>query len=92
MKRVHLCIRGRVQGVWYRASTEQQARELGLRGWVRNRRDGSVEAVAEGEDEAVEALVRWCHQGPPLARVSEVERHDEEPAGLGEGFDVRPTA
>ena len=72
-ERAHLRIRGRVQGVCYRASTEDQALRLGLRGWVRNRRDGSVEAVAEGPTAAIDAFVAWCRQGPPAARVSDVE-------------------
>jgi acylphosphatase len=71
--RVHLHIVGRVQGVGYRAATRQQATALGLRGWVRNLPDGSVEAQAQGPGQAVQALVQWCHQGPPLAAVSAVE-------------------
>jgi acylphosphatase len=74
-KRLH--ITGRVQGVAFRASTVATARALGLRGWVANRADGSVEAVAEGDDTAVVALVRWCHHGPPAARVDRVEVLDE---------------
>ncbi len=70
--RVHLEIRGRVQGVFFRAETVDQAVGLGLVGWVRNRRDGSVEVVAEGEKARLEQLIAWCRQGPPLARVSEV--------------------
>ena len=71
--RVHLEIRGRVQGVFYRAETVDHGVALDLRGWVRNRRDGSVEVVAEGEKEKLEQLIAWCRQGPPQARVSEVE-------------------
>ena len=80
--RLRLQIRGRVQGVWFRQATRQQADRLGVRGWVRNRADGSVEAVLEGDARAVRELERWCHQGPPSARVIEV-LVAEEPA-LGE--------
>lgn len=91
MKRVRLRVRGRVQGVWYRASTRARAEELGLRGWVRNRRDGSVEAEAEGPDAAVDALVAWCREGPPLAEVTSVEVEELAPGGVEEGFRVRST-
>ena len=89
MKRVHLLISGRVQGVWYRASTQQQAQQLGLVGWVRNLHDGRVEAVAEGLREALDALVRWAHDGPPAARVDQVAVSWSEPSGAFEGFEVR---
>jgi acylphosphatase len=71
--RVHLLVSGRVQGVAFRAYTEDEARRLGVRGWVRNLRDGRVEAEAEGDRAAVEALVAWCRRGPPSARVDGVE-------------------
>ncbi len=91
MIRVHLIIHGRVQGVFFRQSTQAQAVALGLSGWVRNRRSGVVEMVAEGESQAVESLVTWCHRGPEAAHVVRVERVDSDPAGLTQGFDVRPT-
>lgn len=69
----HLFVRGRVQGVYYRASTVQQARQLGLTGWVRNRSDGRVEAVVHGPVEAVTQLIAWAHQGPADARVDAVD-------------------
>ncbi len=81
-------VRGRVQGVAFRASTVEQARAAGARGWVRNCPDGSVEAVFEGPPDAVEALVAFCREGPSWARVDGVEVADERPEGLA-GFQVR---
>lgn len=73
LKRVQAIVRGRVQGVFYRASTEREARRLGLRGWVKNRADGSVEFVAEGAAEQLDELLAWAHKGPPAARVDGVD-------------------
>ena len=88
--RKRLRIMGRVQGVAFRASTVAIARELGLGGWVANRADGSVEAVAEGDDADVAAFVHWCHHGPPAARVDHVEVTEESVQGaLPEPFTVR---
>ena len=92
MKRVHLTISGRVQGVYFRQSTRREAVACGISGWVRNRNDGTVEIVAEGPSEALEKLIAWCAIGPEMAIVDSVERIDEESAGIPEGFDVRPTA
>lgn len=72
----HLLITGLVQGVGYRASFARQAVDLGLRGWVRNLSDGSVEAEIAGDDAAIEAIVNWSHQGPPAARVDKVTVED----------------
>ena len=91
MKRVHLIISGRVQGVYYRMSAQQQAKAIGLNGWVRNRSDGTVEVVAQGLEDDVEAFLRWCHLGPTLAEVSGIERVDGVPVNIPEGFDVRPS-
>jgi len=71
--RVHLKITGRVQGVYYRAATVQQAQNLSLTGWVMNCRDGSVEAVAEGAKQKLEEFIAWCREGPAGARVTSVE-------------------
>lgn len=81
-------VSGRVQGVWFRESTRNEAERSGAEGWVRNCRDGTVEAVFEGPPEAVEALVAWCQAGPPAARVDGVVLHEEAPEGL-QGFVVR---
>jgi acylphosphatase len=75
--RKRLRLTGRVQGVAFRASTVTTARALSLAGWVANRADGSVEAVAEGDEAGIAAFIRWCHQGPPAARVDHVEVTDE---------------
>lgn len=71
--RTHLLISGRVQGVCFRAATEEEAKAHGLTGWVRNTVEGKVEVVLEGEKEKVEAMVAWCHHGPPAAVVREVK-------------------
>jgi acylphosphatase len=68
-----VCVDGRVQGVYYRASTQAQAQALGLRGWVRNLPDGRVELRAQGTRGRVEALIDWCRKGPPAARVTSVD-------------------
>ena len=91
MKRVHLMIHGRVQGVFFRACTQEVAHRLSLHGWVRNRADGTVELVAEGPSDRVQELVDWCNQGPALARVDRIDRFTPEPTGLDGGFHVRPT-
>ena len=88
---VHLRIEGRVQGVGYRAFVEMKAADLGLNGWVRNRRDGSVEAALQGPQAAVDAMLDLCRSGPPASRVDRVEVVGEG-GGAFEGFEVRPTA
>jgi acylphosphatase len=75
--RKRLRFTGRVQGVAFRASTVTAAQALGLAGWVANRADGSVEAVAEGDEAGMAVFIRWCHQGPPAARVDHIEVTDE---------------
>jgi acylphosphatase len=86
--RAHLFIEGRVQGVFYRSFTHEQAVGLGLDGWVRNLHDGRVEAVFEGPKELVEQVIAACQKGPPGARVSHMDISWEPPAGE-KGFEVR---
>ena len=87
---LHLRIHGLVQGVSYRWNLVQAARQRGVAGWVRNRHDGSVEAVIAGPQAALDELVGWARRGPPGARVDQV---DVEPAeGSFDGFEQRPTA
>jgi len=88
----HLRIEGLVQGVGYRASFEAQARALRLSGWVRNRRDGSVEAVVAGPADAVEKIIAWSRRGPSAARVVNVKMGEVEEAFGDNDFEVRPTA
>ncbi len=88
MARAHLRIYGRVQGVFFRSTMRDVARGLGVKGWVRNLPDGSVEAVVEGEREKVEKVVEWAHQGPPLAKVQRVEVQWEDYKGEFEDFRI----
>ena len=73
LKQVHLFVRGRVQGVFFRASAQREARRLGLTGWVKNRPDGRVEILAEGEEEGLKDLIAWAGHGPTAARVEGVD-------------------
>ena len=85
---VRLLINGRVQGVWYRGWMEEQARVRDIQGWVRNRRDGSVEAMLWGEKTAVTDLVRACWKGPPLAQVEQIAENEVEFIDAPDGFCV----
>jgi acylphosphatase len=73
LKQVNLVVRGRVQGVYFRASTQREAKRLGLTGWVKNRPDGSVEMCVEGEEESLKEMIAWAHRGPTAARVERVD-------------------
>jgi acylphosphatase len=84
----HVFVSGRVQGVYYRASTRDAARERDVDGWVRNLDDGRVEAVFEGPESAVEEMIEWCHTGSPVASVEDVEVTYEEPSS-NSGFEIR---
>ncbi len=89
MKRVHAFLRGRVQGVWFRASTREEARRLGLTGWVRNLPDGRVEFVAEGDEAALDQLLSWCRRGgPAMGRVDELAVEHETPSQGFRNFEV----
>jgi acylphosphatase len=81
VSRARVRIRGRVQGVFFRAEASERARSLGLAGWVRNCPDGSVEGVFEGNDERVASMVEWCRRGPSGARVDEIDVKWEQAAG-----------
>ena len=89
--RLNVCvvISGRVQGVWFRASTKKKAEQLGLSGWIRNTMDGCVEAVFEGDENLVNEMIKWCHHGPPLAKVDKVEVKNQGPTNGYEGFSVK---
>ena len=86
--RAYVLISGRVQGVFFRATTQREARARDLDGWVRNRSDGRVEAVFEGPEPAVEELIEFCHEGSPAASVESVETEYEQPRGES-GFRIR---
>jgi acylphosphatase len=87
--RTRVVVHGRVQGVWFRDSCQREARNCGVSGWVRNREDGTVEAVFEGSPTAVGRLVAWCRTGPPTARVDATEVSEEPPVGESGGFAIR---
>ncbi len=87
--RVHLYVEGFVQGVFFRSDTRDEARRLGVNGWVRNLPNGRVEVVGEGEENAVKELVNWCHKGPPGAKVSQVKVEHEQYQGEFSSFSIR---
>lgn len=87
--RVHVQVKGRVQGVFFRAHTQEEARRLRLTGWVRNTSDGGVEAAAEGSKETLDEFISWCHHGPSLAHVTNVEVEWEEETGEFREFGIR---
>lgn len=87
---VRLRIHGRVQGVWYRGWLVDEAERAGIDGWVRNRGDGTVEAVLAGEPGALRELIRRCHRGPPMARVTRIDEAEEKSVP-GRGFTQRPS-
>jgi acylphosphatase len=76
-KRIHLFISGRVQGVFFRAETQNQAQRLNLKGWVRNLRDGRVEVLLEGDEDNVNRMIAWCHKGPALSIIEKVDYIEE---------------
>ena len=88
MKRIHAKVTGMVQGVYFRASTRDTARGLGLNGWVKNMPDGSVELEAEGPADMVDKLILWLHEGPPYARVDKVDVVEIPVTGDSSGFGI----
>ena len=86
--RAHVFVTGKVQGVYYRATTRDTAQKHDIDGWVRNLDDGRVEAVFEGPEEKIESMVEWCETGSPRARVDDVDVEYEDPDGI-EGFEVQ---
>ncbi|WP_270353627.1 acylphosphatase [Microbacterium testaceum] len=91
MRTVTITVSGRVQGVGYRYALQQEASSRGVAGWVRNRRDGRVEARLAGDADAVEDVIAWAHDGSPAAQVDDVDVLDEA-SELSTGFKIRPTA
>jgi acylphosphatase len=87
-KCVHVIVEGRVQGVFFRAYTKEEADKLGLTGWVRNLTDGSVEALVEGETEAVDRMLYWFHQGSPGSKVLDVKVQDVPSACDSSSFEI----
>ncbi len=87
--RIHVIISGRVQGVWFRAGTRDKAQQLGLKGWVKNIQDGNVEAVFDGEEKLVKEMIEWCHHGPPLAEVENVEAKKEQSSDDFDDFYIK---
>jgi acylphosphatase len=86
--RARVIIEGRVQGVFFRHHTQQMASQLGVKGWVKNRRDGSVEALFEGDKKKVDQIIQWCHRGPSEARVTNVQTIWENDTGEFEDFSI----
>ena len=86
--RAHILINGRVQGVFFRASTQETARNLGLKGWVRNLPDGNVEAVFEGPSKKVKEAVQWCYKGPPGSSVSKIDEKWSKHTGEFKDFSI----
>jgi acylphosphatase len=86
--RAHAVISGRVQGVFFRVETQRAAEGFGVFGWVRNKRDGTVEAVFEGEQQAVDAVLQWCQEGPRMGRVDKVKVNWQDYTGEFKRFDI----
>ncbi|MEA2082964.1 MAG: acylphosphatase [Thermodesulfobacteriota bacterium] len=87
-RRVHIVVEGRVQGVFFRAYTKEEAQKFGLTGWVRNQRDGSVEAVVKGDGAKVEQMIKWFHRGSPMSAVTRVTVTEEKPVGEHAAFEI----
>ena len=90
-KTIRVIISGRVQGVCFRMETERAAEKFGIYGWVRNRRDGTVEALIEGTSDKIDEMLNWCREGPPLAKVTDLKIFEEEYRGEYKDFTIRYT-
>jgi len=88
-KRVHVLVGGRVQGVFFRATAREMAKSLRVKGWIKNRWDGKVEMLVEGDKEAVDKMVQWAHHGPPGAAVTDVKVKEEPFKGEFDTFSIR---
>lgn len=88
LESAHIVVKGRVQGVFYRATTVEVALKMGITGWVRNMGDGGVEIMAEGKRETLEKFIKWCRQGPPMARVTLVEVDWQPATGAFDNFET----
>ncbi len=88
LRHVHLTVHGKVQGVWFRASTKETAENLGVKGWVRNLPDNSVEIDAQGETDILEQFIRWCREGPPGARVTNIDIQELEAVNSMQDFKI----
>lgn len=88
MKQVHIVVSGSVQGVFYRANTRKKAKDLAIKGWVRNLRDGRVEITAEGKEKDLKNLIEWCKKGPKLAFVENIEVEWSDYTGKYEEFSI----
>ena len=89
MERVRMKIKGKVQGVFFRASTREAAERYGIKGWVKNMSDGTVETVAEGEKDAIEKFIDWCRKGPADARVTDIDIVRQSPTGQFKDFSIK---
>ena len=89
MRTVYVRISGKVQGVWFRASTKQEAEKIGVTGWVKNTLDGEVEAIFQGTKEKIQLIIDWCHHGPLLSNVTNVIVKDIDPNEIYSSFSIR---
>jgi len=89
MKRAHIIVRGRVQGVFFRATTQEAATRMGVGGWVKNTADGAVEIVAEGNEAQIAEFTAWCRKGPPLAEVTDLGLNEEPATGEFTSFRIK---
>ncbi|MEK6826040.1 MAG: acylphosphatase [Nanoarchaeota archaeon] len=88
MKRIRILIVGKVISIFFRAFIKENAEQLGLTGWVRNTKDGSVEAVFEGQEQSIEKIIRICKKGPPLARIDDIKITEEKPENKFKSFEI----